>query len=232
MLVERHGLQVVEQRRAAVPGRVDAVDLDVVAVERAQRDADDLLQSDLTGEAAVLVLDRPESSFVPPDEVHLVHSEQNISDTDEREQIRVATRLRDDTLLRIDEDDARLGGGGSRDHVSRVLLVSGCIRDDESPARRCEEPVCGVDRDALLALGDQPVQEQREVEPPILRAEPCRVRLERGEVVIEDKIRFVEESTDERALAVVDAAAGDKAEELLAPLPLEVRLGLGRGAQK
>jgi hypothetical protein len=42
--------------------------------------------------------------------------------------------------------------------------VTGRVGDDELPLRRCEEAVGDVDRDALLALGLQPVDEQREVE--------------------------------------------------------------------
>ena len=40
-----------------------------------------------------------------------------------------------------------------------------------------------------------------------------RPALERGEVVLEHELRVVEEPADQRALAVVDAAAGDEAQE-------------------
>ena len=82
----------------------------------------------------------------------------------------MAAGLGQHTLSRVDEDHGSVGGRGACDHVARVLLVAGRVSDDElAPARR-EVPVRDVDRDALLALGCESVQQQREVEPAVLRA--------------------------------------------------------------
>jgi hypothetical protein len=62
---------------------------------------------------------------------------------------------------RIDREVGRRGAG---DHVARVLLVPGAVGDDEPPPRRREVAVGDVDRDALLALGAQAVDQQREVD--------------------------------------------------------------------
>jgi hypothetical protein len=43
---------------------------------------------------------------------------------------------------------------------------------------------------------------------------PLAVRFERGELVVEDLLGLVEQPADQRRLAVVDAAAGQKAEQL------------------
>ena len=56
---------------------------------------------------------------------------------------------------------------------------------------------------------------------------PCvpsllRVGLERGELVLEEHLRFVEQPADQRALAVVDAAAGDEAQQALVLVRLQV----------
>jgi hypothetical protein len=87
-----------------------------------------------------------------------------------------------------------------------------------------EEAVGHVDRDALLALGGQAVDQQREVESP-----PCvptsSSRLERRELVLEQHLRFVQQAADQRALAVVDAAAGDEAQQALVLVLLAGRRG-------
>jgi hypothetical protein len=52
-------------------------------------------------------------------------------------------------------------------------------------------------------------------------------------VILVDELRLVEQSPDERALAVVDASAGDEAQQPLPALRLEVLLDLRDGdAQK
>ena len=80
----------------------------------------------------------------------------------------------------------------------------GRVGHDELALLGREEPVGDVDRDALLALGRQPVEQQREVEVAALRADLGRVGLERGEVVFEHEVGLVQQAPDQRALAVVD----------------------------
>jgi hypothetical protein len=85
--------------------------------------------------------------------------------------------------------------------------------DELAPGRR-EVPVGDVDRDALLALGRQAVEQQRVVDLAVARAGPLGVGLERGELVLEDQLRLPQQAADQRALAVVDATAGDEAEQV------------------
>ena len=58
----------------------------------------------------------------------------------------------------------------------------------------------------------RPSTKQGEVEFAALGADLLRVGLQRREVVLEDQLRVVEQAADQRALAVVDAAAGDEAQ--------------------
>ena len=124
-------------------------------------------------------------------------------------------RLRQHALARVDQDHREVGGGGAGDHVARVLLVARRVGDDELALVGREEAVGHVDRDALLALGGEAVDQQREVEFAALRADFLRVRLERRELVLEDHLRVVQQAADQRALAVVDAAAGDEPQQAL-----------------
>jgi hypothetical protein len=100
--------------------------------------------------------------------------------------------------------------------------VAGRVGDDVFPRVGREEPVRDVDRDSLLALGRETVEEEREVEVVALRADAARIDLEGGELVLEQQLRLPQQPADERALAVVDAAAGDEAQEALVLVRVEV----------
>ena len=62
-------------------------------------------------------------------------------------------------------------------------------RDDERAAVGCEVPVRDVDRDPLLALGPEAVEQEREVEGPVLRTEAARVCRERLQVIVAGELR-------------------------------------------
>ena len=149
------------------------------------------------------------------DEVHLVDREHDVADAEQRHEVAVPARLRQHALARVDQDDGEVGGRGAGHHVARVLLVARRVGDDELALVGREEAIGDVDRDALLALGGEAVDQQREVELAALRADLLRVGLERGQLVLEDHLRVVEQPADQRALAVVDAAAGDEAQQAL-----------------
>ncbi len=111
------------------------------------------------------------------------------------------------------------------------------VGHDELALLGLEVAVRDVDRDALFTLGGEAVQEQREVERPSLRSDPTRFGFERLLLIIEQQSGLVEQSADHGALAVVDAAAGDEAQQ--AALALGLHVGgelltprLGEGHQK
>ena len=224
VVLDDHGLQVAHQRRAVVPGRVRARCRDVVALQRRQRDADDVVEPDLLRERAVLRFDAVEHVLRVADHVELVDGQHDLADAEERDQIAVPSRLRQHALAGIDQDHGDVGGRGAGDHVARVLLVARRIGDDEIALVGGEEAVGDVDGDALLALGVQAVEEQREVEIAALRAELPGVGFERRELVLVEHLRFVQQAADQRALAVVDAAAGDEAQHALVLVGFEILL--------
>ncbi len=95
-----------------------------------------------------------------------------------------------------------------------------------------EVAVGDVDRDALLALGLQAVHEQREVDLVAGRAPLAAVGGHRRELVLEDLLRVVQQAADQRALAVVHAAAGDEAQQVLGLVAAQEILELHGGHQK
>ncbi len=91
--------------------------------------------------------------------------------------------------------------------------MAGRVGDDERPPRRGEIAVGDVDGDALLALGLQPVEQQREIDVGAGGAVLLGVAFERGEMVVEDEVLFVQQPADQRRLAVVDRASGKQPDE-------------------
>src|SRR3954451_1746500 len=147
------------------------------------------------------------------DEVELVDRENDRPDAQQRDEVRVPACLIDQTLRRIDEDHGELCVRGTGDHVAGVLLVTGSIGDDELAAIGREVPVGDIDGDALFALGGQSIDEEREIELTAGSTEPLRIGLNRGQVVLEDEVRVVQQATDQRALGIVDASTGDEAQQ-------------------
>ncbi len=97
----------------------------------------------------------------------------------------------------------------SRIATSRVLLVTRAVGDDELAPRSREVAIGDVDRDALLAFRDQAVGEQRQIQR--FGAALGREPLETAEGVGQQSLGVEEQAADQRALAVIDAAAGQKA---------------------
>jgi hypothetical protein len=122
----------------------------------------------------------------------------------------------------IDQDDGQVGGRGPGGHVPRVLLVAGGVGDDELALVGAEVAVGHVDRNALLPLVFEAVSEEGQVDLAAGGAVARRVLLDRRELIFIDHLGFVKQAADERALAVIDAAAGDEAQELLALVLSEV----------
>lgn len=104
--------------------------------------------------------------------------------------------------------------------------MAGGVGHHEGASIGREIPIGDVDRNPLLALGLKAVEDQRIVELGALRANPSRVPLECSELVLEQKLGFVQEPADERALSVVDAPAGDEAQKRSALVQLQISLDL------
>ena len=82
----------------------------------------------------------------------------------------MAPRLGQHALARIDQQHRHVRGRRAGDHVARILFVPRRIGDDELAPGARKEAIGDVDGDALLALGRQPVDQQREIDPLALRA--------------------------------------------------------------
>ena len=68
----------------------------------------------LGGERAEVVADAVEHGLVVADEVHLVHGHDHVLHAEQRGDEGVALGLRQDALLRVDQDDREVGGATRR----------------------------------------------------------------------------------------------------------------------
>ena len=131
-------------------------------------------------------------------------------DAEQRDDRRVTMRLGEQPLARVDEQDGEIGARGARRHVARVLLVAGRVGDDEAALVGLEIAVGDVDRDALLALGLEPVDEQGEIDRLAGRAVLDRIPFERRDLIVENEVLFPEKPADQGRFAVVHRAAGEE----------------------
>ena len=72
----------------------------------------------------------------------------------------MATGLRNDTRAGIDQDDGQVGRRTAGNHVTRVLLVSRRVGNDEFAFVGREVAVSHVDGNALFAFGLESVAQQ------------------------------------------------------------------------
>ena len=69
----------------------------------------------------------------------------------------VTTRLRNNAQASINQDDGKVGGWTTRNHVARVLLMSRSVGNDKFALVGREVTVCHIDGDTLFAFSLQSV---------------------------------------------------------------------------
>ena len=89
-------LQVLEQRRAAIPGHVGRALRDVVAEHRRDRNGRRILEAEAVGERLEVGLDGAEGRLRPVHQVHLVDGQHHLRDAHQVEDRRMPPRLRFD----------------------------------------------------------------------------------------------------------------------------------------
>ena len=90
------------------------------------------------------------------------------------------------------------------------------VGNDELALLGGEETVGDIDGDALLALGLQAVNQEGEIDLLADRAVFLGIAFQRSQLVLEDQLGVVEQAADQGRFAVVDGAAGQKAQLVLA----------------
>src|SRR5208283_53251 len=86
---------------------------------------------ELGQEVLKVQLNLPEDLLVVVHQVHLVHGDRQVWNTQQRGDIGMPPRLGKEPLPGIHQNDCQLGRGSAGDHIPGELLVSGGIGDDE-----------------------------------------------------------------------------------------------------
>ena len=100
--------------------------------------------------------------------------------------------------------------------------MAGGIGNDEFALVGREVAVSYVNRNPLFPLGLQSVEQQGIVDCSPLCADLLAVHLQRRQLVLEHHLRIPEQAPDECALAVINAAAGDEAQQRFFFLAFEI----------
>src|ERR1700685_4613212 len=92
------------------------------------------------------------------------------------------------------------------------------IGNDEGPPRGDEKAVSDIDRDALLPLGLEAIYQKGKVEVISCGAVTQRVLGQRGQLILENELRIMQEASDQGGLAVIHRPASEEPEKTFARL--------------
>jgi hypothetical protein len=167
------------------------------AVPVARRDGDDRRcgQPKACKVADNLGFDLVEALLVKTDPVHFVNDDRYLVNAEQMQQIAVATRLVAHPLRRVDDQESGVRLRRTCDHVAEELRMSGRV-DQHDVARRGAEPdLAGIERDALVALGLQCIEQERPLER---HAAPPADRLDRVELAVGNVAGLMQQPADQR----------------------------------
>ncbi|VIO69896.1 hypothetical protein CI41S_21430 [Bradyrhizobium ivorense] len=207
--------QLADQAGTIVPVSVAGAIDDIVAVPGRDRDRNDRFEAKIAGKGHIVGDDPIKGLFAVVDEVDLVHRQDEMADTKERTDERVALGLDQHTLAGIDEDDSELGIRGARCHVASILLVAGRVGHHERAPFRRKETIGHIDGDALLSFRLKPVDEQREIDVTAGSAVLGAVPFQRRHLIIVDHLAVVQQAADQRRLSVIHRTARDESQLIL-----------------
>ena len=221
---KRHSVEVLEQRRPLVPRHRCAAVHNIVPDQRRHRNEAHAARRKLGREGGVLAHDLIKALLRETNEIHLVDRDDDVADSQQARDVRMTPRLYGHAVARINQQDGEVAVARARCHVAGELFVSWRVGDDVLARRRGEVSIRNIDGDALLAFAAQSVDEERQIKFARLRAHRLRVAGGGGQRVLVNHVGVVQQAADERALAVIDRPAGQKAQQLLVLMAREVGL--------
>ena len=212
LMTHRNGLQIAQQGRSLIPRSLITLVHHVVAILGADRDEHHVLDIQCLRHLLVVGNNLIIYIFTEINQVHLVDSHQDMRYAEQRRNIAVTHGLLQHAVARIDEDDAQIGSAGTRHHVAGILNMSRSIGDDKLALWCGEIAVSHIDGDALFALGTETIREQSQVHLFITAALACS--LHRLQLVFENRLAIIKQSSYQSTLSIVHAARSREAEQL------------------
>jgi len=136
-------------------------------------------------------------------------------DPQQRYQIGVTAGLRDHARAGIHQDDRQIRRGTTRDHIPGVLLVPRGVGDDELTVVRAEIAVSHIDRDTLLTLGLQAIQQQSVVDMLAGVAHTLAVTLQGIQLILVYFLTIKQQSAYQGRFAIIHRAGGQESQQVL-----------------
>ena len=206
--------EMIEQSRPTVPRHPRRIRDDVVARHGRKRDGADRRLAQSRREHRKTGGDLGKAVLVVANQIHLVDRQHELADAEQGADKGVPLGLRNDAMARVDEDHGEIAGRGAGRHIARVLLMPRRIGDDEGAPGSGKKAVGHVDRDSLLALVFEPVEQQRKIDCPAGGTEPLQLAFEGLQLVVEDQRTIVQQPADQGRFAVIDRSTGQKPQEI------------------
>jgi len=104
------------------------------------------------------------AGFIKVDKIHLVDDDSHLADSEQMQQIAVATGLVAHAFGRIDHEQSSVRLGRPGYHVAQEFRVSWRVNQNDVTRGGAKTDLAGVERNALLTFGLQRVQEKRPLE--------------------------------------------------------------------
>src|SRR5690606_34892732 len=137
---------------------------DVVTIQCGDGHEADVFHVQLLCKRQIVCLDFFKYGFAEIQQIHLVDSNHNMANAQQGGDVAVTTGLCHHPVARIDQNDRQVTGGCTSRHVACVLLVTGCVSDNELAFSGRKITVGHVDGNALLPLSLQAVNQQRQID--------------------------------------------------------------------
>ena len=126
-------LQELQQRLARIPRHILRMFYHIVPFQRREGNAHNIRNVQRGSKLPVVLRNPAEHLFPVVHQIHFVHCQHHVLDAKQRDEERVAPRLRDNPHAGIHQNHRQVGSRAAGNHVARILLVSGGVGDDEFP---------------------------------------------------------------------------------------------------
>ncbi len=194
----------------------------VVTVQRTDRHRHRIGNADARTEVNKLTFDGAESLLAPSNNVHLVDRRHHMANTQQTGNKRMPARLRGHAFTRVDQTDGQLAMTCTSCHVARVLLMTRAVGNDETTTRGSEVSPRNINSDSLFALSLQAVHCKRQIKSAASGSMHLAVFFKRSHVIFINATGVMEQAPNQRALAVIHAAAGKKPQQFIAFIAAQV----------
>src|SRR5215207_5882285 len=225
---------MVEERVSTVPRHAGTGCRNIVAIQGRDRNAADVAETERAGKRPIVGLNRTKYLLGIVDKIHFVDGQHDPANPKERDDEAMPARLREHALAGIDKYNGEFGGRRPGRHITGVLLMARRIGNDELAPVGGERTIGHINGNTLLALGSETINQKSKIELAALCSQAFRISFERGELIFEQHLGFIEQASDQRGLSIIDAAAGNETQKILALLRAQISFnsrGLIRATQ-